>query len=80
MEGNNLNMPGVQSVNPVAPENVPPPPPVPEPKSQNNSIITMFSVLLLILIGAVAFLYYQNQQLKGLLTNYQAPSVSKYGL
>lgn len=45
--------------------------PTPPKDSHWVSILSM-AVFVLLSLGAVAFLYYQNQQLKGMLSNYQA--------
>lgn len=47
---------------------------IPVPAKLNNSLIILFSILLLVLLGATGFLYYQNQQLKTMLSGYQANS------
>lgn len=41
------------------------------PKSSNMLTIVSFAIFILLSLGAVAFLYYQNQQLKTMLANYQ---------
>lgn len=48
-----------------------------EKKSSTNGItILSMAVFILLSLGAVAFLYYQNQQLKEMLAGYQTPVVS----
>lgn len=49
------------------------------PAQQNNSnwLILLFSVLVLLLLASTGYLYYQNQQLKNILTSYQTqPAIS----
>lgn len=48
---------------------------VPEPKTR-FPVIPVLLVILLLLLGSTAFLYYQNMQLKNMLANYQTPVVS----
>lgn len=50
------------------------PQPIPElPKKDNHGItIAAMAIFVLLALGAVAFLYYQNQQLKTMLAGYQA--------
>jgi hypothetical protein len=56
--------------------------PVPNPVStsipiKNNNLLTLvFSVFLLLLLASTGYLYYQNQQLKRMLANYQTPVAS----
>ncbi|HKC04735.1 MAG TPA: hypothetical protein VKC54_02600 [Patescibacteria group bacterium] len=47
---------------------------LPEAKIKNNHWITVLSMAAFVLLslGVVAFLYYQNQQLKSMIANYQA--------
>lgn len=49
-----------------------------EERKNNTNGITILSmaVFILLSLGAVAFLYYQNQQLKEMLANYQTPTTS----
>ncbi len=54
---------------------------IPNNKSQltngtNNVTVISMAVFVLLSLSAVGFLYYQNQQLKKMLTNYNAPVVS----
>lgn len=61
---------------PVTPQ-VPVEAPKPEVKSGGNSImIVAVALFILATLSIVAFLYYQNQQLKSMLTSYQTPSGS----
>jgi hypothetical protein len=48
----------------------------PKSATKNNSWITILAMALFILstLSIVAFLYYQNQQLKAMLTDYQTPA------
>lgn len=41
------------------------------PNHSNNITIISMAIFVLLSLGAVAFLYYQNQQLKGMLASYQ---------
>lgn len=61
------NIPTVSAENPI-------PPPV--PKDNHWMTILSMAVFVLLSLGAVAFLYYQNQQLKGMLANYQTSTAS----
>ncbi len=51
---------------------------VPEVKPKNNNWLAIFSTasFVLLALGTVTFLYYQNQQLKKIIANYQAPTPS----
>ena len=64
-------------MDPQAPTPVPEKPSFPEPpRPKDNHWITIASmaVFVLLSLGAVAFLFYQNQQLKAMLASYQAQS------
>lgn len=60
-------------INPVAgnPEAVNPSPEIPTPKDPHGITIAAMAIFVLLALGAVAFLYYQNQQLKTMLASYQ---------
>lgn len=62
MDESNLSTPVPQ------PESVDVPPAPVVPKTQNNSVLIMLSVLLIILVGVVAFLAYQNWTLQKQIT------------
>lgn len=47
------------------------PVPVPTPQSNRSWLILVFSVFTLLLLASTGYLYYQNQQLKGMLASYQ---------
>jgi hypothetical protein len=46
-----------------------------KPTSNNITVISM-ALFILLSLGVVIFLYYQNQQLKGMLANCQTPAIS----
>lgn len=57
----------------------PPPSPVVEsetPKDNHGITIAAMALFVLLALGAVAFLYYQNQQLKQMLAGYQTQTIS----
>lgn len=54
-------------INPATPTSTP----AQEPKKGSPLAIIAVAIFTLLALAAVAFLYYQNQQLKGMLTNYQ---------
>lgn len=62
-------------INPIAgnPEALNSNPVIPErPKDSHGITIAAMAIFVLLALGAVAFLYYQNQQLKTLLASYQS--------
>jgi hypothetical protein len=61
------NIPSVEVKNPDVSQNT--------PVKENNSMATLaVAVFIILALGAVVFLYYQNQQLKNMLANYQVPA------
>lgn len=58
--------------NPEAVNSIPQTSQIPEsPKNNNTITVVSMAIFVLLALGAVAFLYYQNQQLKGMLASYQ---------
>jgi hypothetical protein len=52
-------------------------PKIPQPEKNNHWIsILAVAIFILLALGAIAFLYYQNQQLKNMLANYQSQATS----
>lgn len=51
------------------------PVPVLPPTKNNNFPVVVFAVLTLLLLVSTAFLYYQNQQLKNMVANYQTQTI-----
>lgn len=51
-----------------------PSPSDPVKKESNTLTIVSVAVFIILALGAVAYLYYQNQQLKGMLASYQNPT------
>lgn len=59
---------------PLQPSQPSPELPKVEPKSGSGFTIASMALFVLVSLGVIVFLYYQNQQLKGMLANYQKPS------
>jgi hypothetical protein len=64
----NPNVPVSQS--PISPQ------PSQSPKNSNHLTVISMALFILLSLGAVAFLYYQNQQLKTMLASYQTQPTS----
>ena len=62
-----------ETPNTTAPIPTPEMPIPPTPKKGNMITIVVVAVFILLALGIIAFLYYQNQQLKGMLSNSQTP-------
>lgn len=55
---------------------VPAAPAVPVPVKSNNILVAILGILVVLLLGATAYLYYANQQLAQVITNYQRQTPS----
>jgi hypothetical protein len=53
-------------------QELPSSPPVPTQPKSNSGIVILFTILVLILLGSTGYLYYQNMQLKKMVTAQQA--------
>lgn len=66
----------VQTI-PTVETQIPETPQVPQnPKDNHGITIAAMALFVLLSLGVIVFLYYQNQQLKDILANYQTPTVS----
>lgn len=65
-------------INPIAgnPEALNQSPKPVDAKSSSNITVISMAIFILMSLGVVVFLYYQNQQLKGMLASYQTPTTS----